>query len=57
MGGAAAMQLIINMRHVFIHDKQQKISKIFMGNPKLCVLYWDTAQCTHFNFFGVLICR
>ena len=27
MGGAAAMQLIINMRHVFIHDKQQKISK------------------------------
>ena len=27
MGGAAAMQLIINMRHVFIHNKQQKISK------------------------------
>ena len=27
MGGAAAMQLINNMIHVYIHDKQQKISK------------------------------
>mgnify|MGYP001791272491 CR=1 FL=1 len=26
MGGAVGIKLIINMRHVFIRDKQQKIS-------------------------------
>ena len=35
MGGVVAMQLIINMRHVFIHDKKQKISKHDVDNENV----------------------